>query len=90
MRYGKPVRCHSANPLYYLSTQGKINMDFHIAQSSHPGVCQTVAALLIRVSPLYASAGVILLLTLVSPSGDRAYQAVVPFGMKVKALPVGR
>ena len=90
MRSGESVRCHSANPLYYLSAQGKINMDFHIAQSSHPGVYQTVAALLLRISPLYAGAGVIFLLPLVSPSGDRAYQTIVPFGMKIEASPVGR
>ena len=65
-------------------------MDFHICQSSHPGVCQTVAALLLGVSPLYAGTGVILLLPLVSPPGDRAYQTVVPFGMQVEASPVGR
>ena len=60
MRSGEPVRCRSANPLYYLSAQGKINVDFHIAQSSNPGVCQPVAALLLRVGLLHASAGVIL------------------------------
>ncbi len=75
---------------YYLSAQSKINVDFHIAQSSHPGVCQTVAALLFRVSPLDAGARVIFLLPLVSPSGDRAYQTVVSFGMEIKASLVDR
>ena len=90
MRSGEPVRCRSANPLYYLSAQGKINVDFHIAQPSHPWICQAVAALLFRVSSLHAGASIILLLPLVSPSRDRAYQTVVSVGMKIKASPVGR
>jgi len=90
MRSGEPLCYVSANPVYYLSAKGRVNMDFHLAQSPHPGICQTVAALLLRVSPLYAGAGVTLLLPLVSPSGDRAKQTVVPFGMKIKASSVGR
>lgn len=82
------LRYRSSNSLYPLGTKGKINVDPDIAQSSHPEVCQPVAAPLLRVNPLHASADVILLLPLVSPSGDRAYQAVVLFGMKIKASPI--
>ena len=65
-------------------------MDFHVAQSSHSGVCQMVAALLLRVSPLRAGASIILLLPDIASSGDGAYQAVVPFRVEVEASPIGR
>jgi hypothetical protein len=48
MRPGEPICERSPYPLYDLSAQGKVNMDFHIAQSSRPVGCQVVVSPLLR------------------------------------------
>ena len=88
MRPGKPLHYCSSYPLYHLSTQGEINMDSHIIQSSYPGICQVVATLLLRVSSLDAGASIILLLPQVSPSGDGTYQTIVALRVKVEGLSI--
>ena len=65
-------------------------MDFHIGQSSHPGICQAVAAFLFGVSPLHAGASVIFLLPDIASSGDRAYQAIISIGVKGEGLSIER
>lgn len=76
MRRYERIRCRSANPFYYLSVQGKLNLDLHILQSSYPGVCLPVTALFLRVSPLCAGAGRLFLLPLVSASWHRDCEEV--------------
>lgn len=62
-------------------------MDFHIGQPSHPGICQAVAVLFLRISSLDAGASIVLFLLDIASSWDGAYQPVVSLGVKVKGSP---